>query len=127
SAIARALGGSSHASGALAIAACIAAAVAAAAAFLYHKRKLPILAWPAAAAQSAGPFPALILLEAAAILIALLAFGPQTNPRHLYLLLLPAAVAATLIVAPFPKRTRIVAAIGAALLVAAISLPPGGT
>ncbi len=127
SAFARALGGSQHATGALAISGCIAVLVAGAAAFAYYKRRLPILAWPTAAAQAYGPFPALVLLEASAIIIALLVFGPQTNPRHLCMMLLPAAAAATLIILPFPPRVRIAALIGAVLLVSAMSLPPGGT
>lgn len=127
SAFARALGGSQHATGALALSGCIAVLVAAAAGFAYYKRRLPILGWPAAAAQACGPFPALVLLEFSAIIIALLVFGPQTNPRHLCMMLLPAAASATLIILPCPKRVRIAALAGAVLLVAAMSLPPGGT
>lgn len=127
SAFARALGGSQHATGALAISGCIALLVAAAAAFAYYKRGLPILLWPRAREQKHGAFVSLVLLEVAAIIIAMLVFGPQTNPRHLCLLLLPAMAAATLIIAPFPKRVRVVAAIGGLLMAAALTLPPGGT
>ncbi len=127
SAFARALGGSQHATGALAISGCIALLVAGAAAFAYYKRGLPILLWPRAREQTRGAFVSLVLLEVAAIIIAMLVFGPQTNPRHLCLLLLPAMAAATLIVTPFPKRVRVVAAIGGLLMAASLTLPPGGT
>lgn len=127
SAFARALGGSQHATGALAISGCIALLVAGAAAAMYHKRGLPILIWPHAREQTRGMFASLMLLEAAAIIITMLAFGPQTNPRHLCLLLLPAMAAATLIIAPFPKNVRLIAGIGGVLMAAALTLPPGGT
>jgi hypothetical protein len=127
SVLARALGGADHASLALAGAAVAAVLVCGLLALAYRSARVPMLKWPAASRQGAGPFPALIALEWSALILGLLLFSPQTNPRHLYLLLAPACAAAAMIVAPVGPRIRWPVVAGAALLFAALVLPPGGT
>jgi hypothetical protein len=127
STLARHLGGPEHAHAALAISGVIALLVCVGIAFMYRRANLPLLAWPRASQQLTGPFPALIAVEMGALIIGLLVFSPQTNPRHLYLLLIPASAAAAMIIAPAASRVREIAIAGVALLIAALVLPPGGT
>jgi hypothetical protein len=127
SVLARQLGGPEHAREAMLIAGAIALAVCGAIAFAYRRARLPLVLWPPAKQQQTGLYPALIALEVGALIIGLLVFSPQTNPRHLYLLLIPASAAAAMIIAPAAARVRAIAVAGVALLIASLVLPPGGT
>lgn len=127
SSIARALGGNQHALAAMILGGCVALVVCSMIALVYRRSKLPLLAWPRAGMQRSGPFPALIALESAALILGFLIFGPQTNGRHLYLLLAPACVAAAMIVAPKTPIARWPALVGCGMLLLSLILPPGGT
>jgi hypothetical protein len=68
----------------------------------------------------------LIGVEWGVLLAVTLAFSPQTNSRHLSLLL-PACVAASAILLPFRRRPYQVALVaGLLVMVLGINLPPGG-
>jgi hypothetical protein len=127
SVLARSLGGADHARLALAISGLIALGVCALIVLAYRRSRLPLIAWPSALRQQSGPFPAMVAMEMAALIVGLLVFSPQTNPRHLYLLLAPACAAAAMIVAPMTSWVRWPAIIGCVLLFCALVLPPGGT
>jgi hypothetical protein len=73
---------------ALAAAAVIALAVAAIVAAMYRRLTLPLLSWPPADSQRTQPYSTLVGLEFTALVVATLAFSPQTNTRHLLLALL---------------------------------------
>jgi hypothetical protein len=101
-------------------------------ALVYRRFGLPLLVWPRAAAQSAAPYRTIVALEWAALMALALAFSPQTNPRHLVLLVLVFALLAVLLCAPAEgiKRAGLGASRGFALtalvvMMAGLSLPPG--
>jgi len=127
SVFARALGGADHAVGALAISAVLALALCAGIAVLYRRNRLPLVAWPARTGQSEPPYSSLVMIECSALILGLLIFSPQTNPRHLHLLLLPAAAGATIIVKPAVQGLRLPMIIAAVALLGSLVLPPGGT
>ncbi len=110
----------------------IACMVLGALALVYRRFGLPLLVWPRAAAQSVSPYRAIVALEWAALMALALAFSPQTNPRHLVLLLLVFALLAALLCAPTegatpgrmsPSRWFALAAL--VVMMAGLSLPPG--
>ena len=112
------------------------AAVAAAAlgtlAAVYRRFGLPLFVWPRAPAQKAAPYRGMVALEWAALMAVALAFSPQTNPRHLVLLLMVFALLATLLCTPYngaASRTmnasRWFALAGLVVMMAGLSLPPG--
>ena len=79
--------------------AAVGVAALAALAFVYRRFSLPLFAWPRAQAQSASPYRSMVALEWGALMALALAFGPQTNPRHLVLLLMVFALLAALLCA----------------------------
>jgi hypothetical protein len=74
--------------------------------WLYWRNHLPIFAWPIAKLQTRQPWKAVIGLEFTAIVMVTLCFSPQTNTRHLLLVLLLSIPAAVLILAPHPEAGR---------------------
>lgn len=125
SACARAVGSESASVAAVALAAIIAAACLGVAALLYHRAGMPLWKWQAEARQREQPFRTMIGVEWAGLIVAALAFSPQTNTRHLYLLLLVQIAAATMLV--IPRRGVSVALLLAGMIVLWLSLvlPPG--
>lgn len=131
SALARLLGedrGYAHGGGsraALGAAAALGLLYAAGLGAMYRARRVPALLWPPAAAQGAPPWRALVAVEWVGLIVAVLCFGPQTNMRHMSLLLvvLSPGVALLLFGAGLARRPLL---IGTAALVLAIILPPGG-
>jgi hypothetical protein len=113
----------------------IACIVLSALALVYRCYGLPLVIWPRAAAQSAAPYRAIVALEWAALMALALAFSPQTNPRHLVLLLLVFALLAVLLCAPTEGtalkgggtmgESRWFALVALAAMMAGLSLPPG--
>ncbi len=110
-----------------------AAAVALAVLVLVYRRfGVPVFKWPRALEQSTPPYCAVVALEWAALMALALAFSPQTNPRHLVLLLMAFAVLSVLFALPGtgssskrrpPSRWLALAALG--VMMAGLSLPPG--
>jgi hypothetical protein len=101
-------------------------------ALVYRRFGLPLLVWPRAAAQSLSPYRAVVALEWAALMALALAFSPQTNPRHLVLLLLVFTLLAVLLCAStegtVPRgmdASRKFALAALLVMMAGLSLPPG--
>lgn len=67
---------------------------------LYRRRALPMWAWPAAALQQSSSFRGLIALEWAALIVVTLAFSPDTNTRHLSMVLLVYCCCAPMLLIP---------------------------
>jgi len=117
---------------ALAAAAAVGCACVAIAAWMYRRNRIPILAWPSANEQTRQPYAATIVLEWSALIIAALVFSPQTNSRHMFLLLLVDIAAAALILLPRPIApdgkpiSRVPVIIGILVMLAGVTLPPGG-
>jgi len=110
----------------------IAAAVLGALMAVYRKFGVPMWVWPSEPAQRAAPYPAVVALEWAALMALALAFSPQTNPRHLVLLLTAFALLVVLIYTPrtnpsdAPWSTSRKFALAALIvMLAGLSLPPG--
>jgi hypothetical protein len=66
----------------------------------------PLLAWPSPEGQRVPPFPAALQLDWAAVLVLALALGPQTNPRHVTLLLMVYAPLAAMVCRPAEPGTH---------------------
>jgi Glycosyltransferase family 87 len=114
----------------LTIGAVLAAFVALAA--VYRRFGMPVLKWPKASEQTASPYRAMVALEWAALMALALAFSPQTNPRHLVLLLMAFALLSVLLYLPdagsSSKRwpaSRWLALTALVVMMAGLSLPPG--
>lgn len=110
---------------ALAVAAVIGAACAGLAAWSYGVRRVPVFDWPAARHQTEQPYLALVGVEWTALIAGALAFSPQTNSRHLSLLL-PACVACSAILLyARPGFSRSLLAVGVLVMLLGVNLPPG--
>jgi hypothetical protein len=72
----------------------------------YRRRNLPLLIWPDSIAQRAWPFRQLVLHEWAGLMIACIAFSPDSNLRHMVLVLFPNIIAATLLLTTHNTRSR---------------------
>ena len=101
-------------------------------AVVYRRCRVPLLAWPRATEQAALPYRAMVALEWAALMALALAYSPQTNPRHLVLLLLAFAIMAVLLLSPSSgasKRrwsaSQWLALAALVVMMAGLSLPPG--
>jgi hypothetical protein len=116
----------------------VGAAVAAFAALaaVYLRLGVPVLKWPRASVQkndqAASPYRAVVALEWAALMALALAFSPQTNPRHLVLLLMVFALLSVLLfshdTSSSSKRwtsSRWLALAALGVMMAGLSLPPG--
>ena len=94
---------------------------------LYWRNNLPFLRWPAARDQKKQPYRAMIAMEYAALIGLALVFSPQTNPRHLVLLLPTAALIGTLFLGGNIAAVRGRAIVAALLVSLGLSFPWGGT
>ena len=97
-------------------------------ALIYHRRGMPTLAWPASQRQRGQPWQTMIAVEWACLTAAALAFSPQTNSRHLVLVLFPDAIAVAMLVYARPalrRGTWLTLCAGTLLLLAGLTLPPG--
>lgn len=104
----------------------LAASLALTAGAMYRSAGVPFLRWPDASGQRTGPYAMLIAAEWSGLITGALGFSPQTNTRHLVLLVMPAAFGATLLWTSSRRSTRRIVAIWLILLAAGTSLPPGG-
>jgi len=96
--------------------------------WIYRRGGMPILAWPAPDRQGEPPFRAMVGIEYACLVAAALAFSPQTNSRHLVLVLLPDAMAAAMLLHARPALRRaawLLLCAGTLFLLAGLTLPPG--
>jgi hypothetical protein len=98
---------------------------------VYRRFGLAFWVWPPAQAQSTAPYPAIVSLEWAALMALALAFSPQTNPRHLVLLLMAFALLTVLLYFPnsgLPAQrkgaSRWFALAALVLMIAGLSMPP---
>ena len=98
----------------------------------YRRFGVPLWIWPSAPAQGAAPYRATVALEWAALMALALAFSPQTNPRHLVLLLMAFALLAMLLLLRDPNAvtlrwsaSRKFAFAALVVMMAGLSLPPG--
>jgi hypothetical protein len=113
---------------ALLLSAAIALAWIAAGAWVYRQRGIPVIAWPAPAQQRDQPYRAMAGIEYACLVAAALVFSPQTNSRHLVLVLLPDAMAAAMLLHARPALRRgpwLKLCAGTLILLAGLTLPPG--
>jgi hypothetical protein len=99
----------------------IAMGAAAIAAMIYVRKGVAVFAWPGALKQTVAPFKGMIAVEFVSIVAATLCFSPQTNTRHLMLVLLVTIPLAMLILTG--SRSAIV---GALLIGVGFIFPPGG-
>ena len=125
SGIARLAGAGGSAAVALAAAAVVAAAAAAGIARMYRRHGVPFLYRPDGFYTGPGPIRAIVGLEWAALVAAVLVFSPQTNTRHLCLLLMVQTPAVLLLLSPRPGVSRRPLLLGTALLAFGLIFPPG--
>jgi hypothetical protein len=97
----------------------------AAAAWLYRRNGVSFLYRPDGVKNGDPATRAVVGLEWAGLLTAVLLFSPQTNPRHLSLLLFVQTPAALLLLCPRRGASRLPLLIGTVVLVLGLLLPPG--
>ena len=115
------------ATAALAVAAAIGAMAVGVGVVVYRRAGLPVVRWPAVAAQHGPPFRGLLSVEWVGLLLLTLTFSPFTNSRHLYMLLDVNIAAGALILGSAGRVARWPLVLAALAMAAGISLPPGGT
>ncbi len=96
----------------------------AAAAWLYRRNGVALLYRPDGVKNGDPATRAVVGLEWAGLLTAVLLFSPQTNPRHLSLLLFVQTAAALLLLCPRRDVARLPLLIGTIVLVLGLVLPP---
>ncbi|HWE97556.1 MAG TPA: glycosyltransferase family 87 protein [Tepidisphaeraceae bacterium] len=89
----------------------------------YRRRRLPLLLWPAARAQTASPFQALVAIEWAGLVTGILAFSPNTQNRNLVLAVIPAVLAVVLLRFPRGGLSRRPVVIAVITMLVALILP----
>jgi hypothetical protein len=94
---------------------------------IYRLTRTPLLDWPSMREQTDEPWRAIVALEWAGLVVAVLAFSPQTNTCHLFNLLLVTTPIAVLCVAArdIGAGSRAVLIAGALIMVGCVTLPPG--
>ncbi len=121
----------SHNRRALFATAALAVATLAASVSMYRRVGLPFLRWPGPVGQRRRqPYRALVTVEWATLIAAALIFSPQTNTRHLVLVVFVSVLAGALLIVPRPSQatrslSRTPLAIATAILLAGLLFPPG--
>ncbi len=87
---------------------------------IYRRNRVPVLCWPKAGAQSASPFVGLVALEWVGLIVATLAFSPDTNTRHLVLLVVFNALGVVLLLTPIAPKDWVYPAAALGLLLLAL-------
>ncbi len=90
---------------------------------VYRCRRVALFAGRWGAAEGRGTMRAVVAFEWTGLVIASLAFGPQTNSRHLTMLLLPIVTAVAVVMAPGRRSGAWPLVAGLALLWAGMTLP----
>jgi hypothetical protein len=111
SGIARLLGGP-HPKAVMPLTGLIALLFVAMVAIWYRARNLRFFAWPAEIAQRVWPYRQLVMLEWAGIMIASVAFSPDSNLRHMVLVLFANAIGVTLLLAGRDRGGKLALVIG---------------
>jgi hypothetical protein len=109
----------------LALAAVVAFASLAVVVWLYLRNKMPLFLWPSAIAQRVQPWKAVIGLEFVTIVAITLVFSPQTNTRHLLLVLLITIPAAVMLISPCRGMSRTSLILAMAILFVGFIFPFG--
>jgi hypothetical protein len=125
SAVARIAGPGASAAVTFGVVAAIALAALLAANWAYRRRGLPFWYRPDGAAPDLPLVRALTGLEWAGLITAAVVFSPQTNSRHLSLLLFVNLAAALLLLYPRGGASRWPLALGTMALLLGLTLPPG--
>ena len=107
----------------LPIATCLGLIFLAAAWLVYRRHGLPMWNWPHAVGQQTALFRGLIALEWAALIVVTLAFSPDTNTRHLSMVLLVYACAAPMLLIPRAGVPRQPLLIGTLILFVGLIMP----
>ncbi|MDX2146180.1 MAG: glycosyltransferase family 87 protein [Planctomycetota bacterium] len=123
---ARLLGEGSSRTGAMALAAATGLAILAGAWAIYARAGIELWRAGQDRAERWLPRAGAVALEWAGIVVVALTFSPQTTTRHMYLLLVPHAVAAMLLLVPRRGVSRVPVVLAMGLMLAALNLPPGG-
>lgn len=94
---------------------------------LLHRHGVPLLRGRGPAWDDRTPRgPAVVALEWVGLIVASLAFSPQTTARHMFMLLVAWVLAAMLLLAQGPPVRRWPVVLGVGIAVAGMNLPPGG-
>ncbi len=93
--------------------------------WLYRKNRLPLFAWPVPRGQQEQPWKVVVGIEFTTIVMVTLIFSPQTNTRHLLLVLLLTIPAAALLVGARPGVPRAPLAIAMGILFLGFIFPFG--
>lgn len=94
--------------------------------WMFHRTGHALFRGRAAKADIDTPARGLVLLEWAGLIVAALAFSPQTSPRHFIPALLVTSVAAALLVTRPPSWRNVPLLAALVLFGASMVLPPGG-
>lgn len=97
----------------------------AAAWWIYRRRSLPLFEGRGGDGDAMGVKSRIVAFEWAGLMVAVLAFGPQTLIRHMYILLPMLVWTASILLVPRRGVKRGVLEAGVLLLVAGMLLPPG--
>lgn len=94
---------------------------------IYRWRGVPLFAGRGGSAELTPHIRPVVALEWAGLVAISLAFGPQTNMRHLVMAAVATTIVAALLLARGRDVRRPVLIAGAAVLVVGMNLPPGGS
>jgi hypothetical protein len=92
---------------------------------IYARRGTPLFAGRAAQTDACGVTHRVVPFEWAGLLVAVLAFSPQTLVRHMYILLPMFVWVAALLLVPRKGVGRVVILLGVVLFLSGMLLPPG--
>ena len=109
------------------LAACVAITSMAVVVWRYVYNQVPLVDWPSATTQAKQPWRGVIGLEFTSILAATLCFSPQTNTRHLMMLLLITIPMVSLVVGARSGVRRFPLVVGALILAIGLMFPPAGS
>jgi hypothetical protein len=90
----------------------------------YRRAGVPLFVQRGGAGEETGPMSGVVAIEWVGIVVAVLAFGPQTNARHLCMVLIPALAAAALLTRPDLPVRKTPLVVGVVILLAGLDLPP---
>jgi hypothetical protein len=110
----------------VALAGAIAMAVLGVVWLMYRWAGIPLFVGRDATADRGDLLRGVVAMEWAGLVVASLAFGPQTNSRHLAMIMLPCVVGVAIVMLPRLRVPGWPLMIGLAVMLAGLTLPPGG-